>query len=163
MSKLTVAVSGVLANDLEPDGEPMDAVLLVTTTSGTLDLNDNGSFTYTPDPNFNGVDSFTYQATDGLSNSPVAVVTIDVAPVNDPASVNDNAYVVAEDGTLVVGASLGVLSDDADVEGDPLGLTDGLIDGLVLGDVLGDPDGESLGDCDGDAVGLAVASQLAES
>jgi hypothetical protein len=50
----------------------------------TFGLNSNGSFSYTPAPNFNGGDSFIYQANDGLANSNAATVTITVTAVNDP-------------------------------------------------------------------------------
>src|SRR5207248_2995406 len=57
-----VAVSGnVLANDSDVDGNALTAVMLTGTTHGTLALNPNGSFTYTPAANFNGSDSFTYK------------------------------------------------------------------------------------------------------
>ena len=59
------AVSGVLANDTDPDGNPLTAVLVSDVTNGALTLNSDGSFTYIPDDNFNGTDSFMYLATDG--------------------------------------------------------------------------------------------------
>jgi VCBS repeat-containing protein len=114
------SVSGVLANDLEPDGEPMDAVLVATTTSGVLDLNDNGSFTYTPGLNFNGVDTFTYQATDGVLSSVEATATITVAPVNDAPTATDDTYAVTEEIELSVSRFAGVLINDVDIEGDDM-------------------------------------------
>ena len=51
---LTVAAAGVLANDSDPDGNPLNAVLVTGPTKGTLALNANGSFTYTPNANANG-------------------------------------------------------------------------------------------------------------
>ena len=51
-------------------------------THGTLTLNANGSFTYTPAANYNGTDSFTYQASDGALNSNIATVSITVHAVN---------------------------------------------------------------------------------
>ena len=61
-------------------------------TNGTLTLNADGSFTYTPAANFNGTDSFTYKANDGTADSNVATVTITVNPVNDaPVAVDDVA------------------------------------------------------------------------
>jgi hypothetical protein len=81
---LTVAAPGVLANDTDPDGDPLTAVLVSGTTHGTLNLNANGSFSYTPNAGFVGSDSFTYQANDGYLNSNTATVTITINPV--PAS-----------------------------------------------------------------------------
>jgi len=45
-------------------------------------LNTNGSFSYTPNSNFNGVDSFTYKANDGCDNSNIVTVSITINPVN---------------------------------------------------------------------------------
>ena len=56
---LNVAAPGVLANDSDPDGNPLTAVLVSGPTNGALTLSTNGSFTYTPASNFNSVDSFT--------------------------------------------------------------------------------------------------------
>ena len=56
---------GVLANDTDADGDPLTAELVAGPTNGTLALNDDGSFTYIPNADFSGSDSFTYTATDG--------------------------------------------------------------------------------------------------
>jgi VCBS repeat-containing protein len=83
---LNVAAPGVLGNDSDPDGDPLTAVKVGDPAHGSLTLNANGSFVYTPQANFNGSDSFTYAANDGTSNSSPATVTITVNPVNDPPS-----------------------------------------------------------------------------
>jgi VCBS repeat-containing protein len=82
---LIVAVgSGVLVGDSDPDGDNLTAVLVSDPANGSVNLQSNGSFTYTPDPDFNGTDSFTYQASDGRGNvSAPATVTITVNAVND--------------------------------------------------------------------------------
>jgi VCBS repeat-containing protein len=117
--QLTVAPAGVLANDSDPDGDPLTAVLVSGPSHGTLALNADGSFTYTPAPNFNGTDTFTYKANDGQLNSNVATVTITVTPVNDaPVAANDS-YNVSENNTLNLAAP-GVLANDTDADGDPL-------------------------------------------
>jgi hypothetical protein len=59
---LNVAAGGVLANDLSPSANPLTAVLVGRTAHGTLALNADGSFRYTPAANFGGTDTFTYQA-----------------------------------------------------------------------------------------------------
>src|ERR1043166_2058311 len=66
---LTVSSSGVLNNDTPGSNTNLTAVRLTNPSKGTLTFNSNGSFTYVPSNNFIGVDSFTYQATDGTSNS----------------------------------------------------------------------------------------------
>jgi hypothetical protein len=75
---LTVATPGVLANDTDPNGDPLTATLALTTPHGTLTLNSNGSFTYKPALNFTGTDTFTYKAKDATLFSNVATVTIKV-------------------------------------------------------------------------------------
>ena len=68
---LTVAAPGVLGNDTDVDGDTLTAVLVSGPSHGTLALNANGSFTYTPATAYTGTDTFTYQARDpngALSN-----------------------------------------------------------------------------------------------
>ena len=78
------AVSGdVLANDTDLDGDPLTAVLEIGPANGTLALNEDGSFTYTPDADFTGTDSFTYTVTDADGDGDSASVTITVNAVND--------------------------------------------------------------------------------
>jgi len=79
---LNIAAPGVLTNDSDPDGDSLTAILVSGPTHGTLTLNSNGSFTYTPNGNYNGPDSFTYKANDGKADSNVATVSIAVNPVN---------------------------------------------------------------------------------
>ena len=60
---------GVLGNDTDVDGDALTAAPgRATPPNGTLTLNADGSFTYTPDANFNGTDSFTYTANDGTAD-----------------------------------------------------------------------------------------------
>ena len=77
-AKLTVGGSGVLANDLDPDGDALAAGLVSGTSKGTLNLKADGSFTYTPFKNFIGTDSFTYKAVDETGALDLATVTISV-------------------------------------------------------------------------------------
>ena len=73
------ASSGLLANDSDIDpSSALTAVLVTGPAHGTLTLNPDGSFTYVPDPNFNGVDTFTYQVSDGTATSTPATVTLNV-------------------------------------------------------------------------------------
>jgi hypothetical protein len=72
---ISVAAPGVLANDT---GNGLTAVLNSDVTTGTLTLQANGAFVYTPTNSFLGPDSFTYHATDGLADSNLATVTITI-------------------------------------------------------------------------------------
>ncbi len=95
---LSVPAFGVLANDTDVDATTLTATLVSGPNSGLLTLNPDGSFSYTPNPNFNGSDSFTYQASDGSLNSNVATVSITVTEVNDaPIGIDDGLPGVAED------------------------------------------------------------------
>src|SRR5204863_205962 len=95
------------------------AAVVAQPAHGTVAVNADGSFTYTPALNFNGNDSFTYKANDGTADSNTATVAISVAAVNDaPVAVNDS-YGTTED-TAVTIAAPGVLSNDTDVDGNSL-------------------------------------------
>src|SRR5690606_41759369 len=78
------AAAGVLANDTEMDGQTLSALLVAGPTNGSLTFSPDGSFAYTPNFNFNGIDGVQYQATDVLSNSNVVSVTMNVTAVNGP-------------------------------------------------------------------------------
>jgi len=112
---LTVAAPGVLGNDTDVDGDALTAVLVSGPSHGTLTLNSNGSFTYTPAADFNGSDSFTYKANDGQADSNTATVSITVTPVNDAPVATGDSYTTAEDTPLTVNAP-GVLGNDSDID-----------------------------------------------
>ncbi|MGE0117554.1 MAG: tandem-95 repeat protein, partial [Dongiaceae bacterium] len=81
---LTVTASkGVRANDTDPNGDSLVVGLVTDVSNGALLLNADGSFTYTPDPDFSGKDSFTYQVSDGRGGLDKATVTITVVNEND--------------------------------------------------------------------------------
>ncbi len=111
------AASGVLANDTAENGA-LTASLVETTANGLLELEADGSFVYTPDEHFFGTDTFTYQAIDDDGASEIVTVTIDVTAVNDAPVAVDDAYLVQEDGELVVSIASGVLANDEDVDDD---------------------------------------------
>jgi autotransporter-associated beta strand protein/VCBS repeat-containing protein len=106
------ATGNVLANDADVDGDTLSAVLASGPAHGTLTLNANGSFAYTPAADYFGPDSFTYRANDGTRNSGLTTVSVTVAPVAEPGSVGfaAAAYAAAEGGgtlTLTVTRSGG--------------------------------------------------------
>ena len=77
---LSVEAPGVLGNDTDAEGDDLTAVLNSDPSSGSVSLNANGSFDYTPNGGFTGSDSFTYLADDGRGGSAEANVTITVTP-----------------------------------------------------------------------------------
>lgn len=113
---LTVSSNGVLSNDTDVDGDTLTAALGVNPTHGTVVLATDGTFTYTPNADFSGADSFTYIASDGNSPGTETTVTINVTPVNDAPTSQADAYEVAEDNILTVSTG-GVLANDTDPEG----------------------------------------------
>lgn len=88
------AEDGVLVNDTDPDGDELTAILETPTEFGSLQLNSDGSFSYTPDEGFTGQDFFTYQASDGELTSDVIFVSINV--VDETADFSCNSQVVVQ-------------------------------------------------------------------
>ncbi len=116
---LLVVLRGVLANDSDPDGDPLKAILSSTTSHGDLTLNADGSFTYLPDANYEGIDQFSYRVFDGNNHSDPTTVAIVVHAVNDAPLARDDFFVMLNDSRLLVDLP-GVLSNDSDVENDTL-------------------------------------------
>ncbi|MCW3094391.1 MAG: repeat-containing protein [Chthonomonadaceae bacterium] len=120
---LVVAASGVLANDIVVGSDVMVASLYGATgpQHGTVTMNPDGSFTYTPAPNFHGTDTFSYAAylRGDFNSGSYAWVTITVNPVNHPPVATDDAYSLNQDTALTVPAN-GLLANDTDAEGSPL-------------------------------------------
>jgi hypothetical protein len=111
------AANGVLANDQDPEGASLTAELVASRAPGALTLAADGSFVYTPAPNFNGPFSFTYRALDGQDGGAVATVVITVLAVNDPPTPADDRLTVEQDS---IDNWFDPLSNDTDPEGDHL-------------------------------------------
>jgi VCBS repeat-containing protein len=86
---------------------------------GSVLLNADGTLTYSPGPDFNGIDTFTYTIADGRGGTSTATVTVVVAGINDPPVARDDTATVAEDGQV----TFNVLANDSDVDGDPVTIT----------------------------------------
>lgn len=138
---LNVPAPGVLTNDGDVDGDPLQAVLFTDVATGTLALALDGSFTYTPAPNAVGQVTFEYTAFDGALSSPPATVTIDIAEVVDPIFANDDSYDATEDTLLSVSAALGVLANDGAPEGGVPSITAQLVTDAEHGDLALQSDG----------------------
>jgi len=116
---LTRAAPGVLANDSDVDGDELTAVRITSPQNGTLNFASDGSFTYQPNANFNGIDSFTYRARDpDGAVSPTRMVRINVQPRGDRPVGQDKSYATNEDQILNVPASQGLLVGASDADGD---------------------------------------------
>ncbi len=124
----------VLANDVDPDGDPL-TVTAASAGNGTVVILPNGTLQYTPNPNFNGTDTIFYTITDSEGGTSTATVNVTVTPVNDrPTTVglpNQNG----DDGATV---SISIASAFADPDGDPLTFTaTGLPPNLTLDPTTG--------------------------
>ncbi len=125
----------LLANDGDPDGDPLVVTALGTPGHGTVVDHGDGTVTYTPEAGFTGIDSFSYTVGDGRGGSGTALVTVEVAPLNHaPQAVDDAASTVTD--TAVV---IDLLANDADPDGD--GLTIVGVEGASHGTVTDNGDG----------------------
>ncbi len=129
---LAVDAPGVLGND---SGAGLAAALVAGPAHGTLTLEANGAFVYTPASGYAGGDSFSYTANSGLyvSNVVTASITVNAAPV-----AADDAYTAVANTALSIGAP-GVLGNDSDAEGNPL--TAALVAGPAHGTLTLNPNG----------------------
>ena len=115
---LTVAAAaGLLANDTDADGDPLNVQSIEAPANGTLNIATDGSFTYTPDPGFVGTEELTYTVSDGTTTS-TGTVTIEVQ--NEAPVVGDDSYTVHAGQVLTVAALDGLLANDTDADGDSL-------------------------------------------
>jgi hypothetical protein len=133
------SIANLRVNDANIDGDSLTVVAVTGPANGSLSLNADGSFAYTPNTNFNGVDSFTYRATDGSLQSQTRTVTLNVAAVNDALVSIDDEFTVDQLKVLKVGAADGVLINDPDVEADELQAI--LVDGPQNGQLVLNSDG----------------------
>ena len=111
---LSITLSGSDADA----GQSISYVNVGTPSHGTLS-GTAPSLTYTPDLNYNGSDSFTFRVFDGYEYSAYATISITVNPVNDAPVANDDSASTNEDNAV----DISVLTNDTDVEGDPISIT----------------------------------------
>ena len=114
---LTVPAAGVLKNDAEAAGRRLFATKVTDPGNGSLSLNRDGSFVYTPDADFDGEDSFVYRARDNRGRDGQGTVRITVGAVNDAPVFTGAAGNTSQ--TIDEGAELAAL-EAADADGDTL-------------------------------------------
>jgi cysteine-rich repeat protein len=110
----------VLANDSDPDGDPLTATIATAPSAGSASITSAGVVTYTPGHNYHGADSLTYTAHDNHGHTANAVLHITITSVNDPPSAEHDWLTVAENGS----GSIDVTANDLDVDGDALTVTE---------------------------------------
>ncbi|WP_394557290.1 tandem-95 repeat protein [Priestia aryabhattai] len=108
--------SQVVAADM--DGNPLTYGLLTGPVNGTVVVNPDGTYTYTPNENYNGVDSFSVVVSDGQGGTAISTITITILPVNDPPVGPDVITVTTFEESPVTGQIVAT-----DPEGDPLTYT----------------------------------------
>ncbi len=97
---LNVPAPGVLANDTDAESDPLTAHLVQNVSSGTLALNANGGFIYTPAKGFVGTDTFTYRAYDGKAYSNTVTVSITVNEATVVPIEGSNRYTTAVEASI---------------------------------------------------------------
>lgn len=109
---LTVGTDGLPTNDV--DGDTLTFAAQSLPRHGELDLRLDGSFSYLPEKNFSGEDSFTYQVSDGRATSNVATVSLNIISVNSPPRVAEIGDVAVNEGTAFFASGSFVDSDTDD-------------------------------------------------
>ncbi|MDZ8104998.1 MAG: Ig-like domain-containing protein [Nostoc sp. DedQUE12a] len=138
---INIPTSNILNRYADVDGDTFTISSFTAPTNGTLTLNDNGTvedanddyFVYTPNPNYNGSDSFTYTVSDTNGGSVTDTFNLAVNPINDaPVAVNDT--VVAKKYTKVHILANTLLANDTDVDSSNLSITgvSGATNGTVV-------------------------------
>ena len=89
----------VLANDSDPNGDPLTVSIASQPANGSAAVNANNSVTFTPAANFHGSTSFTYTVNDGHGGTDTATVAVTVTPVNDPPAANAGQDRTTPEGT----------------------------------------------------------------
>ncbi|MBC8213370.1 MAG: tandem-95 repeat protein [Candidatus Marinimicrobia bacterium] len=117
--ELQVDTPGLLENDYDIENDVLSIQLEISTNYGTLNVNENGSFTYNPNSNYFGNDHFSYYVSDGQDQSNIVEVNITISSVDDPPMAITDSYFVMEDEAISEG-SPGVLINDYDGDGDNL-------------------------------------------
>ncbi|MEM7476835.1 MAG: Ig-like domain-containing protein [Planctomycetota bacterium] len=113
---------GVLANDFDANQDELTVELMDLTEHGTVELQPDGSFSYTPDPDFYGTDAFTYRISDGAKQSDLVVVELSIEPVADAPIAVGESLAAMEDEALSI-ASVDLLANDTDVDSESLEIT----------------------------------------
>lgn len=133
------AASGILANDTDEDGDALSISLLTGPFHGTLLLDEDGSFTYTPNAGYSGADLFTYEVSDGILSSGSTTVNLTVVAVNDAPVAYGDCYWVATNDTLAPDSTIGVIANDYDVDEDTLSVS--IVTGPANGTLTLESDG----------------------
>ncbi|MDA0977632.1 MAG: Ig-like domain-containing protein, partial [Proteobacteria bacterium] len=146
ISNSGVVTGNLLANDLDQEGEPITASLATPPANGTVSVSVDGSFTYAPEPDFTGTDTFTYEVSDSGGRTSEGTVTVEVLGQNEPpVATSPGNQSIAVDESF----SLDLNSVFSDPEGTPLVYSFSSTSGLVTlsgATLIIDPAGANAGD-----------------
>jgi uncharacterized repeat protein (TIGR01451 family) len=98
-------VINVLAGDTDPDGDPLTVSKVTQPVHGSVQINSDGTVTYTPDAGYKGTDTFTYTLSDGTGNTDSGTVTVTVSAESSGGSLprtGTDVFVLAQAGLLVL-------------------------------------------------------------
>ena len=113
----------LVCNDVDNDPEDLTYSLVANATNGNAVVDADGSFSYTPNADYNGPDSFTFQASDGDLSSNVATFSVTVTEVNDAPIADDDSASVAEDESVNLDPRDGDVTGPANESGQSLTIT----------------------------------------
>ncbi|HHX8394432.1 TPA: tandem-95 repeat protein [Vibrio alginolyticus] len=127
-SSITLSQEQLLAKAGDIDSENLEAINLSTDDNATIQYNDDGSYTITPDENYNGDLDLTFDIIDNDGGSVQVGLDITVNPVNDLPQAQDQQFTVEEDGTLLF-TDADLLEGASDIDGDDLSIENVLYTG----------------------------------
>ncbi|MCA2484959.1 MULTISPECIES: tandem-95 repeat protein [Vibrio] len=127
-SSITLSQEQLLAKAGDIDSENLEAINLSTDDNATIQYNDDGSYTITPDENYNGDLDLTFDIIDNDGGSVQVGLDITVNPVNDLPQAQDQQFTVEEDGTLLF-TDTDLLEGASDIDGDDLSIENVLYTG----------------------------------
>ncbi len=116
---LVISAASLLANDSDVDLDTLSVQSFTQGANGAVVDNGDGTFTYTPNLSFSGIDTFTYTVSDGNGGTDTGTVTVTVNPVNDAPVATDDAAGTPLDTAVIIA----VLGNDSDVDLDTLSIT----------------------------------------
>lgn len=135
---LVIPAPGLLVNDYDPDGDEIFVCGISSPSNGELTVQPDGSFSYTPNSGFTGIDQFTYDVCDENGGKSTSTVYLDVLASNQHPDAVDDVY-TATKGEVFTVTGPGILGNDKDPENDPITVVSHTQ--ISNGDVTVSPDG----------------------
>lgn len=121
-SPVTFSAADISTGAYDVEGDAVHFVGVDSVAGGAFTDNGDGTYTFTPDANFNGAAQVQYTMEDANGAQSHLIAQIDVAPVNDAPVAHDDSFSVNEDSTLTL-TSAALTGNDTDVDNDTLTVT----------------------------------------